>query len=501
MSKNGVLEGLVVGWEDVEPIMLACIAAKINLILRGRHGTSKTIFAKLVAQALGGTYRHYDATKDDMVSVAGIPNPEDLKKGVLSFSKHDRAIWDADYISIDELTRAPRESQNMWLEILEEKTCTGFPLKYRMALATMNPATYNATYRLDEALLDRFAALVDVPEIMGADVNPQDIYEIVKLNINGKRGARDPQKVARLGEAINAIAEYYHAFAASPEIVDSVCNYAKVFGQQLLMAEKGNNVYISPRRFIHLANCLIACAAYYKFAQLHGGINLTEGVFCAGAQIAATHVISSPLNISAMVIKTCHEKAKPYLKNLAGNQADKLLLEINKEKNFAKKIDLFKKHLPTINGWSSSEVGGVFDSITSLITEASDKMVDIAKTSNDFSKTQLISSKQLGEAIDKIKDICETITREQDKYSIAMRVAAKNNLGAIMAQRFKIMQGLAAFVSNNSEKTSEVYTYAQVMANKSVADNGIWDGNLLNGSLAETVSAILKGIDDSIPRV
>ena len=143
----------------------------------------------------------------------------------------------------------------------------------------------------------------------------------------------------------------------------------------------------------------------------------------------------------------------------------------------------------------------MFDSITSLITEASDKMVDIAKTSNDFSKTQLISSKQLGEAIDKIKDICETITREQDKYSIAMRVAAKNNLGAIMAQRFKIMQGLAAFVSNNSEKTSEVYTYAQVMANKSVADNGIWDGNLLNGSLAETVSAILKGIDDSIPRV
>jgi predicted transcriptional regulator len=82
-----------------------------------------------------------------------------------------------------------------------------------------------------------------------------------------------------------------------------------------------------------------------------------------------------------------------------------------------------------------------------------------------------------------------------------MRVAAKNNLGAIMAQRFKIMQGLATFVASSSEKAGEVYTYSQVMANKSVADNGIWDGNLLNGSLAETVSAILKGTDDSIPRV
>jgi MoxR-like ATPase len=491
MGKGGVLNGLVVGWQDVEPILLACIAAKINVILRGKHGTSKTIFAKLVAQALGGTYRHYDATKDDMVSVAGIPNPEDLKKGVLSFSKHDRAIWDADYISIDELTRAPRESQNMWLEILEEKTCTGFPLKYRMALATMNPATYNATYRVDEALLDRFAALVDIPEVINDRVDPQDIFDIVKMNINGKRGKRSPEDIAKLGQAITAIAEYYHDFASSPDIVDAVCGYAQVFGEQLVQADK--TTYISPRRFIHLANCLMASAAYYKFAQTHGGVTLTDGIFVAGAKMAATHVITSPLNISPTIVKTCHEKAASFLKNVSGNQADKLLIEINKEKHIAKKVDVFGKHLDTINTWSSAEVGSVFDSITAIITEQAKKVVEIAQTKTAdaaFNRNELASSKQVGAAIDTMKQICEDLLQNKTS-SIAMRVAAKNNLGAIIAQRFRIMQGLAAFISNKNDNNNEIYTYSQIMANQSTTNN-IWDGNLVNNSLADTISTILK---------
>ena len=108
--------------------------------------------------------------------------------------------------------------------------------------------------------------------------DPQDIYDIVKLNINGHRGQRDPKDIERLGEAINSIAEYYTEFAANEEVIDAICNYAKVFGKELVSAVE-KNTYISSRRFIHLANCIVACGAYYKFAQAHGGIHLTDGLF------------------------------------------------------------------------------------------------------------------------------------------------------------------------------------------------------------------------------
>lgn len=495
MANSGVLSGIVVGWQEVEPILLACISAKINVILRGKHGASKTVFAKLVAQALGGKYRHYDATKDDMVSVAGIPNPEDLKNGILSFSKHDRAIWEADYISIDELTRAPRESQNLWLEILEEKTCNGFPLKYRMALATMNPATYNATYRLDEALLDRFAALVDIPEVVNPNTDVQDIYDIVRMNINGHRGQRDPKDIERLGLAINTMSEYYTEFAASEEVSQAAANYAANFASELVRAVNRDSIYISQRRFIHLANCVIACGAYYKFAQTHGGIHLTDGVFAAGAKMAITHVITAPLNISPTIVKTCHDKAVKYLKNIAGNKADKLLVEINKEKNLAKKTEVIKKHIETINKWSSAEIGSVFDSITAMITQSAGEIISAienAGTSELVSKEAALS-KQTGAAIDKLQEICREVLNNKDQYSTAMKVAAKNNLGALIAQRFKIMQGFAKYVVAHNQQPEGIYTYAQVMANKKIENNGIWDGNLINDSLADTINAILKG--------
>lgn len=493
MASGGILKNLVVGWQDIEPILLACISANINIILRGKHGTSKTIFAKLVAQAFGGNYRHYDATKDDMISVAGIPNPEDLKKGVLSFSKHNRAIWDADYISIDELTRAPRESQNMWLEILEEKTCHGFPLKYRMALATMNPATYNATYRLDEALLDRFAALVDIPEVINHKVDPQDIFNIVKMNINGKRASRNPEDIKKLGEAINAISEHYQNFVHSEEIVESACNYVKAFGGHLVKAD--GKTYISPRRFIHLANCLMACAAYYKFAQSNGGIVLKEGLFASGARMAANHVITSTLNISPLIVKTCHEKAAGYLKNLAGNQADKLLLQINKEKNVAKKVDILNKKLKTINTWNSSEIGSVFDSVVAIITEQTKEFANIVKNKSkaeSLERTEAKLGKEMGLAIDKIKLICKNVLKNKTDYSVAMRVSARNSMGSIMAQSVKIMQSFARYVTNKSATGSEICTYSQIQANKDITDNGIWNGSLVHDSLFDTISMIVK---------
>ena len=73
-----LLDKIVVGWDSIEPILVACVACEKNLILRGRHGASKTAVAKIIAESLGQNHRHYDATKADLITLAGIPNPKAL---------------------------------------------------------------------------------------------------------------------------------------------------------------------------------------------------------------------------------------------------------------------------------------------------------------------------------------------------------------------------------------------------------------------------------------
>ena len=148
--------------------------------------------------------------------------------------------------------------------------------------------------------------------------------------------------------------------------------------------------------------------------------------------------------------------------------------------------------------WSSAEIGSVFDSITAMVTSATQET--IASINNKGAKETLSNKeaklgKETGAAIDKLQDICQEILANKDKYSIAMKVAAKNNLGALTAQRFKIMQGLAKYVTVHNQQPDGIYTYAQVVASQNIENNGIWDdGNLVNNSLEQTISVILKDL-------
>jgi len=136
-----MLQKIVIGWEDIEDVFLANLAIKKPFILMGRHGICKTTVAREIAKIYrnhdDSHFRFYDATKDDLISIAGIPMPEELKKGRLTFSEHDRSIWKAKIIVVDEISRANKENQNLWLEILEEHTCFGKKLVYSTFIASL----------------------------------------------------------------------------------------------------------------------------------------------------------------------------------------------------------------------------------------------------------------------------------------------------------------------------------------------------------------------------
>ena len=94
-----MLQKIVVGWENIEDVFLANLAIKKPFILMGKHGICKTTVARSIAKIYqnhdDSHFRFYDATKDDLISIAGIPMPEELKKGRLTFSEHDRSFWKA----------------------------------------------------------------------------------------------------------------------------------------------------------------------------------------------------------------------------------------------------------------------------------------------------------------------------------------------------------------------------------------------------------------------
>ncbi len=188
-----VIGDYLFGWDDLEPTLLACLARGLNIILLGSHGSGKTSFARFVSAAVAEgnedfRFIKYSMDKENLLSMVGCPNPVDLKAGKLNYATHERSIFNADVILLDEITRAGKENQNMVLEILEEHTVFGQPLKYRFAIATANEETYRGAYKLDAALLDRFVVVLPIPstdtpgKVFGAD----EIRKMLMLN-QGKR--------------------------------------------------------------------------------------------------------------------------------------------------------------------------------------------------------------------------------------------------------------------------------------------------------------------------
>ena len=53
----GILSDLAIGYERIEPVILANLAIERNFILVGRHGTCKSTLARELAKGYGGPFR------------------------------------------------------------------------------------------------------------------------------------------------------------------------------------------------------------------------------------------------------------------------------------------------------------------------------------------------------------------------------------------------------------------------------------------------------------
>jgi MoxR-like ATPase len=170
------VEQVITGNPQAVECAVVCLLAEGNLLLEGVPGVGKTMLARAMARATGGTFRRIQGAPDLL--------PSDLT-GVSIYDQELRRFAFvpgpvfANVVLVDEINRMSPRTQSALLEPMEERQVTvegvARPLPSPFFLvATENPIEHHGTYPLPEGQLDRFtmAVPVDYPQ-------PEEEREVV----------------------------------------------------------------------------------------------------------------------------------------------------------------------------------------------------------------------------------------------------------------------------------------------------------------------------------
>ncbi|MGV8963788.1 MAG: AAA family ATPase [Candidatus Saccharimonadaceae bacterium] len=163
----------VYGFGQIEPLIIAALVSEDPILLIGKAGTGKTFLLNSISEAMGLEHRHYNASLISFDDLVGFPYPS--KDGrTIEFLPTPATIWGAESVLVDEISRCKPETQNKFFSIIHEKRAQGMLLSgLRYRWAAMNPFSlgdaepdelYEGSQPLDQALADRFAFIIEVPD-------------------------------------------------------------------------------------------------------------------------------------------------------------------------------------------------------------------------------------------------------------------------------------------------------------------------------------------------
>ncbi len=149
---------VIVGKEQQVKLLVTALLARGHVLLEDLPGMGKTVLAKTLAQAIGGTYNRLQFTSDLLpADVVGLSffNPKTSE-----FELRQGPVF-TDILLADEINRATPRTQSGLLECMEERQATiegvTLPLSPTLfVIATQNPIESEGTYPLPEAQIDRF---------------------------------------------------------------------------------------------------------------------------------------------------------------------------------------------------------------------------------------------------------------------------------------------------------------------------------------------------------
>jgi len=192
----------IFGWNHLDPLLLAALHLEAPVLLVGEHGTGKTLLVERLAGALGGPWRHYNASLLNYDDLVGIPVPTD--DGDLRFVGTKGAVWDAEFVFFDEINRCRPDLQNKLFPLVHERRLAGVALpQLRHRWAAMNPVGdtentgYYGTEEIDAALADRFWFVIRTPG--WGDLTREERQHLVRGHTPDRTETGIPGLLARTG--------------------------------------------------------------------------------------------------------------------------------------------------------------------------------------------------------------------------------------------------------------------------------------------------------------
>ncbi len=160
---RGQMDRLVVGHEDVKTSLLLGVIAREHIYIEGPPGTAKTMLAEIISKAAHLNFFFYQLHRDTRLSelIGDLIISKEIDQnggGELIKQKIMKGgILVSQICLLDDISRAPGESLNVLLRILNERKFGHESIPLLTAIATSNPTAdeyYNEP--LDPANLDRF---------------------------------------------------------------------------------------------------------------------------------------------------------------------------------------------------------------------------------------------------------------------------------------------------------------------------------------------------------
>lgn len=161
---NQYYESKVVGQTYLGYALLVAMMTNGHILLESVPGLAKTTAAKVVTEAVNGSFSRIQCTPDLL--------PSDIV-GTQTFNMSTNTFEDkigpvnANFVLLDEINRSSAKTQSAMLEAMQEREVSIGGKSYKLpkpfvVIATQNPVEQEGTYVLSEAQLDRFLLKVNL---------------------------------------------------------------------------------------------------------------------------------------------------------------------------------------------------------------------------------------------------------------------------------------------------------------------------------------------------